>query len=482
MTKALTKLRLLVTICNYGTKGLPSLRRVIGNYQTFSMHVDIVVVSEAPKDLGREVKVLVGLPSKDPWSLPFRHKQVLADNVENYDLFIYSEDDVLISEETIQAFLRASAKLTPDEIPGLLLYENDKNGVVWLNGFYKHFHWIPNSVRKRGEFMVAEFTNAHSACYLLTQAQLRRAIASGGYLRGPCEGLYDLLCTAATDPYTNCGLKRVICISHVEEFLVHHLPDLYPGKGGIPLPKLREQIQTLGDIAKGTHPACSLFDIRPKFWHFRWQKDYYEEARPELLQLVPSEAKSILSIGAGAGALEKVLKARGAHVTALPLDSVSGAALSNLGVEVVYATWEDAPQQLAGRAFDCVILTNLLHLVSKPSALIEGSLRWVSETGTLILGGPNFGRLIEWGKTVLGIREYRDLRSPERSGIAVCGPQFIQRTMLKNRLRIESIRWLNHELNHPLFRGRRLSLGKLTAREWVLRARRLPATSGANGS
>ena len=92
------RLRVLVAICSYGEKNLQFLKQIIQTYQRMPMAVDIVVLSEAPKDLGLNVKVVVGLPSKDPWSLPFGHKGIFAENVERYDLFIYSEDDIQISE------------------------------------------------------------------------------------------------------------------------------------------------------------------------------------------------------------------------------------------------------------------------------------------------------------------------------------------------------------------------------------------------
>lgn len=82
------RLRLLVVIASYGRKNVPFLRQIIQKYQSMAMEVEIVVLSEAPKDLDAGVKVMVGLPTKNPWSLPFAHKKFFAENVEQYDLFI----------------------------------------------------------------------------------------------------------------------------------------------------------------------------------------------------------------------------------------------------------------------------------------------------------------------------------------------------------------------------------------------------------
>ena len=104
----------------------------------------------------------------------------------------------------------ALADLGQDEIAGYLRYELCQDGTVSLPDVHGTFYWKPQSVRRRGSYTVAEFTNEHAAFYVLTQAQLKRAIDSGGYLQGPYEGRYDMLCTAATDPYTSCGLRKVV--------------------------------------------------------------------------------------------------------------------------------------------------------------------------------------------------------------------------------------------------------------------------------
>ncbi|WP_457836069.1 hypothetical protein, partial [Staphylococcus aureus] len=87
-------------------------------YQSMSLKVDIVVLTNAPKDMGPSVEVLVvDLKGKNPWTLPFPHKQLFADRRDDYDLFLYSEDDTLVTEKNLQAFLEVSAVLPENEIP-----------------------------------------------------------------------------------------------------------------------------------------------------------------------------------------------------------------------------------------------------------------------------------------------------------------------------------------------------------------------------
>jgi SAM-dependent methyltransferase len=464
--------RLLVAIASHGNKNLELLKRLILRYQSMSMNIDIVVFSDEHKDLPLNVKIIVGLPSPNPWSLPFAHKAYFAHNCDRYDLFIYSEDDMEVAEENIQAFLRITPQLKPDEIAGYLRYERDSSGARSLPDAHGAFHWKAESVRRRGTETIAEFTNEHAGFYILTQSQLRQAVVSGGFLTEPYEGRYGLPETAATDPYARCGFRKVICISALEDFLIHHMPNRYVGQLGTPLSAFNEQIHTLMKICDDNHPSGSLCEVESKLRRSRWSKLYDEEPSEELLKMVPSNVKTILSIGCGRGAIETSLKQHGVSVTAIPLDSVIGASAARLGIEVVYGTWDECLTILDGRKFDCVLMTNLLHLLPNPKTVLEQCSRFVREGGTLVMSGPNFDRLPVLIKRILGTGDYGKLRSFDESGISVCGPQMLKKDIERQYLWVEATKWVHEASTRRDSGGIWLRLGRLTAKDWIIRARR----------
>lgn len=472
------RIRLLVAISSYGEGHLELLKRQLQHYQELPMKVDVVVCSNAPKQLGSGVEVVVGMPGKNPWTLPFAHKALFAQRADQYDLFIYSEDDIGVEAKNIRAFLDATAQLDADEIAGFLRYEVDANGKRRLAEPWGHYHWKPESVRRRGDYTVAEFTNEHAGFYLLTQCQLKRAIASGGYLRGPCVGRYSLPETAATDPYTNCGFRKVICISALDDFLVHHLPNRYINDLPVSLEAFQEQIQTLFAIRDGRHPARTLCEVEPKHWPSRWQKGYYEPPIPEWHSAVPAKASTILSIGCGWGHFEEKLKDRGAKITAIPLDSVIGAAAARRGIHVVHGTWAECLEKLSGQRFDCVLIKDLLHLQQDPETMAAQCSRLVAHSGSLILGGPNFARLPWLLKRVLRQGKFATLRNFESSGISACGPATFEKRLRSDGFKIEGIRWLHHAWNPGAPPDTGLALGRLTARDWILQAKRIRESDG----
>jgi SAM-dependent methyltransferase len=469
--------RLLVVIASFGTGHLGYLKKIIRTYQELPMEVKVVVCSEAPKDLGADVEVVVGLPSRNPWSLPFAHKAIFAREADRHDLFVYSEDDIGVSENNIRAFLQATSKLPPDEIAGFLRYEVAESGERYLAEPWGHFHWKPESVRMRGDYAVAEFTNEHAGFYILTQWQLKQAIASGGFLRRPYKGRYSWPETAATDPYTSCGFKKVICITALEDFLVHHLPNRYVKSLPVSLDTFKNQIKALLDILAGLHPATTLCAVEPPHWHNSWQKSFFEAPEEELLRLIPENTQSLLSVGCGWGATERLLNKRGIKITALPLDSVMGATTASDEIDMVYGSLDECFGQLKGRKFDCVILTNLLHLQPKPNELVAKCAAMVREGGGMVFGGPNFDRFPWITKRILNINSFGKLRSFARSGISICGPSSLTPILARSGYKLTATRWINHEVHQRRFAAAgHFSLGRLTARDWLLQAAQIKDT------
>ncbi len=134
-------LRVLVAIASYGNGNDKYLHRLLEEYRAMPFHVDVVILSNIEKRPAADIECLVGLPNKNPWSLPFSHKRLFAERLEKYDLFIYSEDDILVTENNIRAFLKASAVLRDDEIAGFLLVEKGSNGNVSYPQVHGFFHW-----------------------------------------------------------------------------------------------------------------------------------------------------------------------------------------------------------------------------------------------------------------------------------------------------------------------------------------------------
>jgi SAM-dependent methyltransferase len=411
-------MRILVAVANYGIKNDGYLSRVLSEYRSMPYEIDVVVTTNVRKDVGKHVEVVVGLPSKNPYSLPFAHKSIFAQRKDTYDLFIYTEDDILITQSNIEAFLRVTSILPPAELVGFFRQEQYSDGRRYYPDAHAFYRWMPNSIKAIGNHTFARFTNEHSGCYALTRAQLAQAIASGGFLVPPHEHKYGLLETAATDLYTQCGFKKVMCVSHFDEFLVSHLPNKYLGSRlGLAESQFHEQLEALLQPRQYAFANSSLLEPETRVFHCEWSKDHYEPCRFDLVEMFPRGTRTVLSIGCGWGETEAELARRGIGVTVIPLDSVIAACAESRGLEVVYGNLERAIAQLRGRQFDGVLMSGVLHLLQEPTKALCDASSLLAEGGVLIATVPTFHRLPFLWLWLRHPSRYKGWRDFQRSGV-----------------------------------------------------------------
>lgn len=434
--------KLLVAIASFGTGGDRYLEKLIAQYQAMPLDVHIVVLSNIDRALPQGVELLVGMPTKDPWSLPFAHKKVFADRANDFDLFIYSENDTPITLRNIEAFLEVSDVLPENEIAGFFRYEESPRGIRNYINLHGHYHWDASSVCRRGPYVFASLSNEHSACYLVTKKQLRKAIDSGGFLAAPHQGKYDLACTAATDPYTVCGFRKVVCISRLEDFLVRHLPDKYtPETFDMKDQEFDRQIQSLLEIADNKRASASLLQAETKLPAAWYSKEYYETLQAEAVELLPVSVHSVLSVGSGLGETERWMLKEGMQVTAIPLDPVIGSALEGSGIELVYGEFGSARRSLDGRKFDCLFLSHILHLTHDPQGILREYAQLLHPGGVTVVVTPNIATLKNQLFGFQGKVGYRDLQSFDKSGVQWSSAGNLKKWFATAGLAVENVIW-----------------------------------------
>ena len=390
--------------------------------------VDIVITSNIAKDLGPDVEVVLGLPTKDPRSLAFAHKRIFAERLEFYDLFIYTEDDNLVTQRNIDAFLRVTDVLPKNELAGFLRTEMDLEGKIHFPEVRNQYHWDAASVCCKGEYTFAFFTDDHAGCYALTKEQLRQAIASGGFLVPFHELKYPPLETAATDPYTQCGFRKMMCISHFQDFLIPHLSNKSVGNWVIASAEdFYRQLKALSCIGKNGKAETTLFPVETNLYHEHWSKSYYEPCQDELLSLVPEGARNFLSIGCGWGATERCLIEKGMRVKGVPIDSVIAASAQARGVEIVFGGAKTAREKLAKERFDCLLFSNVLHLVRDPVEFLATFAELLSPEGCVIASVPNLPWLRRLSRGIRLRGHVANPRSYDASGMHVTTGRVLRR-------------------------------------------------------
>lgn len=97
------KSKILVCIAfHYVDSRLVYVNQLINNYITYDADVDIIV--DCNQDVKLNAKVCVH-DLEHPYHLTWMHRKHFADNIDNYDYFMYVEDDMLVTYEAFNEYV-----------------------------------------------------------------------------------------------------------------------------------------------------------------------------------------------------------------------------------------------------------------------------------------------------------------------------------------------------------------------------------------
>lgn len=218
---------ILAVLVNYGTEQLNYLQQVVSELKSFKKYnVTVVVHSNIPLDeiVGIDQTVVIQLDNFQ--LLPMTCRQMIDREANNFDLFIWSENDHLWKEHHVDRYLEYVNILPENRIAGLIQYEEDETG-RYYPAYHAHFDWDYNSVEEYGGKKFAHFNNVHQASFILTKEQLAKIKSERDFTQFFSNDHYSVKCKTNTDIYQYAGMKKVICISDFEDNLIHHLPNVY---------------------------------------------------------------------------------------------------------------------------------------------------------------------------------------------------------------------------------------------------------------
>jgi hypothetical protein len=234
---------ILVGITSYGTGHARYLDRVLDEYGSWNLDHTVLVFTEAWRDLQGRATQVVKESTADPLGLTWAHRERFAQQAKDYDYFLYAEDDILVRERTVLAWIRANEILGNNtEVPALFVRETGFNGYVNYPQAHHPFEWV-GEVAEIGGHRFRPFSNVHPACCLLSRRQLELAIISGRYVAEPhASGRYAVRELACSGVFVECGLNSLVDLTLFDELTVEHLPANYIGVLGTSGERMKKQV------------------------------------------------------------------------------------------------------------------------------------------------------------------------------------------------------------------------------------------------
>jgi len=243
-------MKVLAVLVNYGEEQLQYLEQVVSELKSFKKYdVTVIVNSNIKLDIPG-IDYVNEIQLNDYQLLPLTCKQVLWHYRNDFDIFLFGENDHLFKEHHIDKYLEYTSILPENRIAGLIQYEENETG-KYYPAYHAHYDWDINSVEVYNRKKFAHFTNIHQATFILTQKQILKIGEIYDFTQFFGHSGYSSKCKVNTDIYQFCGMKKLICISEFEDNLIHHLPNIYingdagRSKLGSSQDKMKEKIRTM---------------------------------------------------------------------------------------------------------------------------------------------------------------------------------------------------------------------------------------------
>jgi 2-polyprenyl-3-methyl-5-hydroxy-6-metoxy-1,4-benzoquinol methylase len=145
---------------------------------------------------------------------------------------------------------------------------------------------------------------------------------------------------------------------------------------------------------------------------------YYLKVRSDVLDAIPQDVTSILSVGCAGGETELVLKRRGKIVYGIEKEPAFRLKLESVLDRVIIADLDHDALDLPRDFFDCILLADVLEHVQHPAELLRTLMQSLKPGKYFIVSVPNIGHvsvvknllLGKWDYTAAGIMDETHVR------------------------------------------------------------------------
>jgi SAM-dependent methyltransferase len=135
---------------------------------------------------------------------------------------------------------------------------------------------------------------------------------------------------------------------------------------------------------------------------------YYQQARPEVAELVPAECRRVLDVGCGGGELSRLLQKRGHVVSGVELVPEAAAAARQHLERVEVADVEADGFPFPPGSFDALVFADVLEHFVDPWRVLREAVPLLAPGGRVVVSVPNLQNWRVLRRLLLGKWEYRE--------------------------------------------------------------------------
>lgn len=174
---------------------------------------------------------------------------------------------------------------------------------------------------------------------------------------------------------------------------------------------------------------------------------YFSMFRQDIVDIVPVNAKHVLSFGCATGLTEAELVKRGVNVTGVEINPKAAEIARQRGLAVLEGDASKIDIASENKVYDCIIYADVLEHLPEPEEILKKHIHYLKSGGIVYLSIPNFRYWsVLWQLFIRGRVEYAD------AGV-------LDRTHLRITTRKMALKWLK-DLNLEVISVKHIIYGR----------------------
>jgi 2-polyprenyl-3-methyl-5-hydroxy-6-metoxy-1,4-benzoquinol methylase len=147
---------------------------------------------------------------------------------------------------------------------------------------------------------------------------------------------------------------------------------------------------------------------------------YYDVFRSDIIDIVPADAKRVLSVGCGAAQAEAELTKHGIKVVGVEIDPKAAEVARQRGIIILEGDASEIDVDVGSEFYDCLIYADVLEHLPDPLIVLRRHVATLKPNGIVYVSIPNFRHYsIFWQLFVVGHIDYKDKGILDRTHLRI---------------------------------------------------------------
>jgi 2-polyprenyl-3-methyl-5-hydroxy-6-metoxy-1,4-benzoquinol methylase len=172
---------------------------------------------------------------------------------------------------------------------------------------------------------------------------------------------------------------------------------------------------------------------------------YYSMFRQDIVDIVPVDAKYVLSVGCASGVTEAELIKRGINVTGVEINLQAAEIARQRGLTVITGDASEVDVGSDNKLYDCLIYADILEHLPEPQEVVKQHVRYLKPGGIIYVSVPNFRNWTVLSQLFIrGRIEYVEAGILDKTHIRITTRKMVQDWFKQSGLEVVSVRHIIH--------------------------------------